>query len=133
LKPETLDMDITIDRSSVEPPYRQIREQIRVAITDGELAVGTRLPAVRALAEKLGVAPGTVARAYRELEVSGLLDTRGRHGTHVADPRANRFRRRRELAALAADYAATALRWAIPPAEAINVVEQAFAEGHSPG
>jgi DNA-binding transcriptional regulator YhcF (GntR family) len=126
-------MDITIARSSVEPPYRQIREQIRAAITNGELTVGTRLPAVRALAEKLGTAPGTVARAYRELETSGLLDTRGRHGTHVADPSEDRFRHRRELAGLAADYAAAASQWSIPPNEAISLVEQAFTEGHSPG
>jgi DNA-binding transcriptional regulator YhcF (GntR family) len=128
-------MDITINRSSIEPPYRQIRTLISKAVTDGELAVGARLPAVRTLARQLGVAPGTVARAYRELEMSGSLDTRGRHGTYVADPADEQSRHRRELAGLAADYAATASQWSIAPADAIALVEQAVGDtaGHSPG
>jgi DNA-binding transcriptional regulator YhcF (GntR family) len=131
-------VDISIDRNSSQPPFRQIRKQINTAITTGELTVGTRLPAVRTLAKQLATAPGTVARAYRDLEVSGLLDTRGRHGTYVADPVDERSRHRRELAKLAADYAAAASQWAIPPTESVGLVEQALADtadrtDHSPG
>ena len=107
-----------------------------MAIAGGELSVGARLPSVRTLAGKIGIAPGTVARAYRELEMSGLLDTRGRHGTFVADPADQRSRHRRELAKLAADYAATASQWAVAPGEALSLIEQAVADTadrHSPG
>lgn len=121
-------MDFNINRAADAPPFRQIREQISGAIAGGELPAGTRLPAVRTLAKQLGTAPGTVARAYRDLEMSGLLDTRGRHGTYVADPADERSRHRRQLAELAADYAAAASQWAIPPAEAVGLVEQAIGD-----
>lgn len=65
-------------------PFEQIREQITAQVADGALIVGTRLPPVRALAEMLGVAAGTVARAYKELEAAGVVETRGRSGTVVA-------------------------------------------------
>lgn len=54
------------------------------AVRDGRLAPGSRLPTVRELAVELGLAPNTVARAYRELETAGILETRGRQGTFVA-------------------------------------------------
>ena len=52
-------------------------------VRSGVLGPGDRLPAIRHLANDLGVAPGTIARAYRELEAAGLVATRGRHGTVV--------------------------------------------------
>jgi DNA-binding transcriptional regulator YhcF (GntR family) len=121
-------MDISIERGSDIPPFRQIREQISAAIAEEDLRVGTRLPAVRKLADQLGTAPGTVARAYRELEMAGLLDTRGRHGTYVADPTDQRSQHRRDLATLAAEYAAAALRWAIPPSEAVGLIAQVIGD-----
>ena len=78
-------MIIHVDTSSGVPPYDQVRSAIERAVADGELAPGTRLPTVRALAANLGLAPNTVARAYRELEVLGLLGSQGRRGTFVAD------------------------------------------------
>lgn len=54
------------------------------AVRDGRLAPGSRLPTVRELAVELGLAPNTVARAYRELETAGIVETRGRRGTFVA-------------------------------------------------
>lgn len=67
-----------------EPPYAQIRRQIAQQVEDGVLVPGTRLPAVRRLAGDLGLAPNTVARAYRELEAAGVVRTAGRNGTLVA-------------------------------------------------
>jgi DNA-binding transcriptional regulator YhcF (GntR family) len=58
--------------------------QIIDAVRAGTLSPGTKLPTVRQLAGELGLAVNTVARAYRELEVAGILETRGRHGTFVA-------------------------------------------------
>ena len=66
------------------PPFEQLRAQLLDAISEGELAPGARLPTVRRLAEDLGIAAGTVARAYRELETSGVIETRGRNGTFVS-------------------------------------------------
>ncbi len=79
-------MDITVDLASPTPPYEQIRAQIAAAIDSGQLDKGTRLPSMRALAADLGVATGTVARAYRELEGAGLVTSRRRLGTVVTAP-----------------------------------------------
>lgn len=76
-------MILRIDPESPIPPYEQIRSQIEVMIATGVLPIGTRLPAIRQLAADLGLASGTVARAYRELEALGEIVTRGRHGTFV--------------------------------------------------
>lgn len=75
---------IVIDSVSAVPPFEQLRVQIRDQVRSGELAAGSRLPTVRRLADELGIAPGTVARAYRELESDGVLEGRGRHGTFVS-------------------------------------------------
>jgi DNA-binding transcriptional regulator YhcF (GntR family) len=75
---------ISINLRSATPPYAQIRAQIAALITAGTLAPGARLPTVRSLAADLGIAAGTVARAYRELELAGLTETRRRNGTVVA-------------------------------------------------
>lgn len=66
------------------PPYEQLRAEIARRTADGELPVGTRLPTVRALAEQTGVAVNTVARAYKELDADGVIETRGRAGSFVA-------------------------------------------------
>ena len=72
---------LSIDPDSPVPPYEQIRSQIASMIASGVLSDGTRLPPIRQLADDLGLAGGTVARAYRELEDQGSIVTRGRHGT----------------------------------------------------
>ncbi len=78
---------ISVDLGSATPPYEQIRAQVASLIALGALAPGTRLPTVRSLAADLGIAAGTVARAYRELEQAGLIETRRRNGTVVAGTR----------------------------------------------
>ncbi|MFT4086548.1 MAG: GntR family transcriptional regulator [Gordonia sp. (in: high G+C Gram-positive bacteria)] len=79
---------ITVDTTDPTPPYEQIRRQIANAIDQGAFDVGARLPSVRQLANDLGIATGTVARAYRELESGGLIRTRRGQGTTVlAAPR----------------------------------------------
>lgn len=75
---------VSVDISSGVPPYEQIRSQIASLIAAGALAAGSRLPTVRDLAADLGVAVGTVVRAYRELESAGLVVSRRRTGTMVA-------------------------------------------------
>ncbi|MGZ0711047.1 GntR family transcriptional regulator (plasmid) [Coraliomargarita sp. W4R53] len=75
---------IVIDPQSHVPPFEQLRAGLLAAVASNELAAGQRLPTVRRLAEDLGIAPGTVARAYRELEASEIIETRGRNGTFVS-------------------------------------------------
>ncbi len=74
---------LRLDPGSSEPPFAQLRQQILDQVSAGELAPGDRLPTVRRLAGDLGLAPNTVARAYRELEADGVLEGRGRAGTFV--------------------------------------------------
>ena len=76
--------DLSVDLDSAVPPFEQIRSQVTELIATGTLAPGTRLPTVRALAADLGIAVGTVARAYRELESAGFVESRRRHGTTVS-------------------------------------------------
>lgn len=75
---------LRIDPTAPLPPYEQLQRQLIDQISAGHLPPETKLPAVRRLAADLGIAPGTVARAYKELESEGYLVTRGRNGTWVA-------------------------------------------------
>jgi DNA-binding transcriptional regulator YhcF (GntR family) len=77
---------LVLDSMSSVPPYEQVRSQIAGAIESGRLRPAAQLPTVRRLAGDLGLAVNTVARAYRELEQAGLVETRGRQGTFVAGP-----------------------------------------------
>jgi|ERR1700722_5870474 DNA-binding transcriptional regulator YhcF (GntR family) len=77
---------LVLDPQSSTPPYEQVRSQIAAAIESGRLRPAAQLPTVRRLAGDLGLAVNTVARAYRELELAGLVETRGRQGTLVAGP-----------------------------------------------
>lgn len=77
---------LVVDPSLATPPFEQLKTQITEQRASGALAPGHRLPPVRTLAAELGLAPNTVARAYRELEASGVIETRGRHGSFVTAP-----------------------------------------------
>jgi len=90
---------ISIDADSPVPPYEQVRTALAQQMADRTLPVGTRLPTVRALAADLGIAVNTVARAYRELEAAGLVETRGRAGTFVSAAGDQRLARAQEAAA----------------------------------
>ncbi len=81
---------IVIDPSAPEPPYEQIRVQIADQVARGDLQPGERLPTVRRLAADLGIAPNTAARAYRELELRGVIATRGRAGTFISGDETDR-------------------------------------------
>ncbi|MCP3424751.1 GntR family transcriptional regulator [Rothia sp. AR01] len=72
-----------VDPRSDVPPYSQLRRRVIEARGRGTLAPGTRLPPVRRLAIWLDLAPNTVAKAYRELEAAGVIETRGRSGSFV--------------------------------------------------
>lgn len=114
---------VTIDDTAAAAPYEQVRAQIATQVGDRTLAAGTRLPTVRRLAADLGIAVNTVARAYRELETAGLVETRGRAGTFVS---AGGGRSREAAVASAREYAATVRRLGIDRSEALRIVEAAL-------
>lgn len=113
---------LKVDARAGTPLFDQLRSQIIDGIRNGRLAPGTRLPTVRELAGQLGLAVNTVARAYRELEAAGLLETRGRFGTFVAraDPADA------AMAAAARTYAEAARALGMGRAEAIRYLEAAL-------
>lgn len=78
-------MNVTVDTTSPVPPFEQLRAGIARLIAVGELPAGTRLPPVRQLAGDLALAPGTVQRAYAELQAAGLVRSRARRGVIVTD------------------------------------------------
>jgi DNA-binding transcriptional regulator YhcF (GntR family) len=117
---------IVIDTASPVPPFEQLRTQFAKQIQDHTLAVGTRLPTIRHLAADLGLAVNTVGRAYRELEVAGLIETRRRAGSFVS---AAGEQGREEARRAAADYAAVITRVGIDPGEAIRIVQAALTSG----
>ncbi|MFO8064250.1 MAG: GntR family transcriptional regulator [Spirochaetia bacterium] len=82
---EKRSIDILLDPGSGIPYYRQIILQIEMAVADGRLKPGFQLPTVRGLAVDLQVNPNTVARAYNELEIRGLVSTQHGTGTFISD------------------------------------------------
>jgi DNA-binding transcriptional regulator YhcF (GntR family) len=114
---------ISLDPASAIPPFEQVRAQIAARISSGGLTAGTRLPPVRRLADDLGLAANTVARAYRDLESAGLVETRGRGGT-IVTAGGDRARERLQLAAQ--QYAQLAHDLAIETGEALRLVRTAL-------
>jgi len=120
---------IRLDPDASEPVSVQLRDAIAARITRGRLLPGERLPPVRDLAIELELAPNTVAKAYRELEAAGYLDTRGRHGTFVAErlPEAPSDLER-ALAAASRTFAGRARQLGVAEREASAAVRRAFDE-----
>ena len=116
-------MDIHLDHDAPTPPYEQVRLRIAELAAGGALPAGTKLPPVRALATDLGLAANTVARAYRELELAGLVETRGRHGT-VITSRATGTTPQAQKAATA--YAQTTRALGIPAETALALAKAAL-------
>jgi len=114
---------ISIDSRSATPPYEQLRVQFMAEVTSGALAAGTRIPTVRKLAGDLGLAPNTVARAYRELEADGFIETRGRNGSFVS-AQGDAAERQAQEAARA--YADRIQKLGIPAAQALGYVTAAL-------
>ncbi|MFC7898003.1 GntR family transcriptional regulator [Streptomyces sp. NPDC057381] len=115
-------MTLQIHIDDGTPPYEQVRAQISEQARSGALPVGYRLPTVRGLAESLGLAANTVAKAYRALEGDGVIETRGRNGTFVA---AAGSAAERELASAAQGYAERARRLGVGEGDAVAAVRDA--------
>lgn len=122
---------IRLDHQHGVPRFEQLRAQLSVMVAVGRLESGARLPTVRQLATQIGLAPGTVARTYRELERDGVVVTRGRAGTFVADepPHSEPLRERRErLQAAAERYVFDVRQLGIATDDIVQAVVTALAD-----
>src|SRR5580704_11686941 len=101
---------LKLDLRSGVPVYRQIIDQVRAGMAAGTLSAGDQLPTVRQLAVDLAINPNTVLRAYRELELGGMLETHQGTGTFISEKKINRnnAERERQLAQLAGEFASRA-------------------------
>ncbi len=99
-----------LDLHSGVPVYRQIMDQVRGALASGSLVTGDQLPTVRQLAVDLEINPNTVVRAYRELELGGLIETHQGTGTFISAQkvRGAEDERARQLAQIVSDCVARA-------------------------
>ncbi|MCL4795345.1 MAG: GntR family transcriptional regulator [Bryobacteraceae bacterium] len=105
-----LSSDFRLDLGSGVPVYRQIIDQVTGGIAAGRLRAGAQLPTVRQMAVDLAVNPNTVMRAYRELEIRGILDTQQGTGTFISrQPVAvDEVERERRLDQIVGEFAARA-------------------------
>lgn len=78
-------MQIHLEAKDGVPIYLQVMQQVKYLIASGRLQPGEELPSIRTLAEQLLVNPNTIARAYRELELAGVVEKRRTAGTYVAE------------------------------------------------
>jgi len=78
-------INFTLDQTNGTPIYRQIIQQIEYAILSGRMKSGDKLPTIRTLAVDLKTNPNTIARAYSELEIRGILETQVGSGTYISD------------------------------------------------
>lgn len=102
--------EFRLDLRSGVPVYRQIIDQVTGGIATGTLAGGDQLPTVRQVAVDLSINPNTVMRAYRELEIRGVLETQQGTGTFIAhrEVQQDEVERRRRLAQLVSEFVARA-------------------------
>jgi DNA-binding transcriptional regulator YhcF (GntR family) len=126
--------ELTVDPADPTPPYEQLRRQLVDLIEAGTLEEGERLPPLRQLAGDLGLAVGTVARTYRELEAAGLVRSRRGGGTRVAVTAAKPSAQERQarLVGLAAAYVLKARSMGATDAEIAAAVVVSSSEGGQP-
>jgi GntR family transcriptional regulator len=103
-------MQFRLDPQSGVPIYRQLIDQVTGAVAAGKMLAGDQLPTVRQLAVDLAVNPNTVVRAYRELEIRGMLETQQGTGTFISNQKIqnNKGERQRQLQQLVTEFVARA-------------------------
>jgi GntR family transcriptional regulator len=108
LQPATF--QFALDLHTGVPVYRQLIDQVRAGVASSSLTAGDQLPTVRQLAVDLEINPNTVMRAYRELELGGLLETHQGTGTFISDKKLEKksAERERQLSQMASEVAARA-------------------------
>ncbi len=119
---------ISVDSGSPLPVYEQIRQQIVSMVGSGVILPGSPLPTIRQLAADLGLAKGTINKAYEALTRDGVIVSRGRHGSFVCDapPRLDRAEQRLKLASAAQDFALVASHLGVAVEEAHRQLDVAY-------
>ena len=117
-------MEFQVDPTTRVPIYRQLMDQIRLAVARGRLKSGSRLPSVRVLSRELVVNPNTIARVYTELEREGVLNTRPGMGVFVAEPQADlsAAARRQRLAEIIDSFLTDAVHLGFSADEVLSAV-----------
>jgi DNA-binding transcriptional regulator YhcF (GntR family) len=110
IQPERRIFEFRLDVHSGVPVYRQLIDQVTGGIAAGSLEAGDQLPTVRQVAVDLSINPNTVVRAYRELEIRGVLETQQGTGTFISRKKVRRdeVERQRQLGQLVTDFVARA-------------------------
>jgi GntR family transcriptional regulator len=121
-----------LDLQSGVPVYRQIIDQVRGGIASGALEIGDQLPTVRQLAVDLSINPNTVVRAYRELELGGLLETHQGTGTFISaqKPKSGGAERERQLTQIVGDCVSRAGAAGFTVENLIEQLRELIAERH---
>jgi GntR family transcriptional regulator len=119
-----------VDEASGVPVYRQLIDQVQGGLASGSLKAGDQLPTVRQVAVDLTINPNTVLRAYRELEIRGVLDTQQGTGTFISDrkPAMNNGERERQLGQLVSDFTARAGAGGFTVEQLIEALRERLAE-----
>ncbi|GAA4163059.1 GntR family transcriptional regulator [Gryllotalpicola daejeonensis] len=116
-------MELRIDGTNPAPASEQVRTQLLSGVRDGSLPPGAKLPTVRRLADQLGIAVNTVARAYRLLEEDGIVETFGRRGSFIAK---QGDAIQQQLQAAATQFARKAANLGVPAKDAERAVVAAI-------
>lgn len=119
-------MDFILDVKSGVPFYKQIILQVETAVADGRLEAGEQLPTVRSLAVSLKVNPNTVARAYSNLEILGIVNTQQGTGTFISDKEIDmdEVERHRILTQLTKEFLAKAGSYGFGPKDIIQYIQE---------
>jgi GntR family transcriptional regulator len=123
---DVADFTFRLDGHSGVPVYRQLIDQVQGAIAAGALRPGDQLPTVRLVAVELAINPNTVLRAYREMEIRGILDTQQGTGTFIADRQVepSKEERERQLAQLVSEFVSRAGSAGLTVGELIDALKQ---------
>jgi GntR family transcriptional regulator len=128
---ETAGFSFRLDGHSGVPVYRQLIDQVQGAIATGALRPGDQLPTVRLVAVELAINPNTVLRAYREMEIRGILDTQQGTGTFIADRQVapSKEERDRQLAQLTGEFVSRAGSAGLTVQELIDALQALVPDG----
>jgi GntR family transcriptional regulator len=128
---ETPPFSFRLDAHSGVPVYRQLIDQVQAARATGALRVGDQLPTIRLVAVELSINPNTVTRAYREMEIRGLVDSQQGMGTFIADRQIDTSRKEqnRQLAQLVTEFVSRAGAIGCTVGDLIEALNQIGPEG----
>lgn len=123
---EPMTLTFSLDPKSGVPYYKQIILQVEMAIADGRLSQGERLPTVRSLAVDLSINPNTVARAYNEMEIRNIVVTQQGSGTFISDKQVtiDAIERERVLTEITRNYITKAASYGFTLKEILDHIQE---------